>query len=336
MTDTAPNIHAVIVNHSTSVFTELAIRSFYIAHPGDTRVRFTVMDNASQDDTTGLEQYLASRDIPFQQSGHDSATQQANSHGEVLQRFVQSHPDCDDYLLLDADICFVRPGTVDSMLAELRSAPAAWAIQARSTRTTRAIFEHQRQLITQAQRDADWDDRARTLYQHSLARPPLGPPPEGILEPPRPLPGPLTDDARDQPIVTTVRTLRPRCEPCCTLVANTPVFRRVNEHIGFSGASIAADDPKAAGVYDTMGLMTAAMNTHEHHYLVSSCGVLHMWMVAYNRAAPALNVKHEQGAALLDRYRNDDVPDFSHDDWMTPEYLTWVIQRDGYQPVSSR
>ena len=331
----APTIHAVIVNHSTSVFVELAVRSFYATHPDDTRVRFTVMDNASRDDTAPLRAYLASRDIPFLPSGFDPATQQANCHGEVLRAFVHDHTDCDLYLLLDADICFVHPGTLDRMLDELGADPAAWAVQARSRRTTRDLFL-QRQCIPQAQRDADWEDRARTLYHHAIAQPPLGTPPEGLVEGPRPFHGPaLPDNVRDLPIVTSIRTLRPRCEPCCTLVANTPVFRRVNEHIGFSGASIHANDPKLAGVYDTMGLMTAVMNTHERHYLQSSLGVLHPWQVAYNRGVPAVDVKHAQGAALLDRYRAGDIPDFSGDDWMTSDYLAWVIEREGYRPAAT-
>lgn len=139
--DDAISIEAVLCNHSTSAFAELAIRSFYQTHPDDAAARFTVMDNASQDPTDSLEAYLAGRGIPFVQSGHDSATQQANSHGEVLQRFVQTHPDCDYYLLLDADICFVTPHTVYCMLEELQRDPDAWAVQARSCRTTRRIFE---------------------------------------------------------------------------------------------------------------------------------------------------------------------------------------------------
>ena len=173
------------------------------------------------------------------------------------------------------------------------------------------------------------------LYQHVIAQEAFGAPPEGIVEGPRPFHMPdLPDNVRDLPIETSVRTLRPRCEPCCTVVANTPIFRRVNEHIGFSGAAIHANDPKVAGVYDTMGLMTAVMNSHERHYLLSSLGVLHPWQVAYNRGVPAVDVKHAQGAALLDRYRAGDIPDFACDDWMTPDYLAWVIEREGYEPSS--
>lgn len=329
---TEPTIHAVIVNHSTSVFVELAIRSFYATHPGEERVRFTVMDNASSDDTAPLRDYLGTLDIPFVQSGFEDATLQANCHGEVLQSFVADHADCDHYLLLDADICFVRP-VLDVMLSELQADAHAWAVQARSYRTSRPIIEG-RDCFTQAQRDAGWQDRARKLYQHVLARPPLGPPPEGVTVRPTPLNGPLPDDTSDLPLITSVRTLCPRCEPCCTIVADTPEFRRVNEHIGFAGASTHANNPRVAGVYDTMGLMTAVMNTHERHYLLSSCGVLHPWQVAYNRAAPASGVKHAQAAILLDRYRAGKVPDFAGDDWMTPEYLAFVVEREGYKPAT--
>ena len=313
---------------------ELAIRSFYATHPADKRVRFIVMDNASSDDTGPLRTYLAARDIPFMQSGFDPATQQANSHGEVLQACVRDYADCDAYLLLDADICFVHPDTLDRMLDELVADPAAWVVQAESRRTTRGLYK-KRKRITQARREANWEDGARVLYQHVIAENPLGTPPEGIVEGPRPFHmADLPDNVRELPIKTSVRTLRPRCEPCCTVVTNSPEFRRVNEHIGFSGAAIHANAPHIAGVYDTMGLMTAVMNTHERHYLLSSMGVLHPWQVAYNRGVPAVSVKHAQGAALLDRYRAEDIPDFTGDDWMLPDYLAWVIEREGYRPAS--
>lgn len=57
------------------------------------------------------------------------------------------------------------------------------------------------------------------------------------------------------------------------------------------------------------------------------------WKVAYGRSDPKMDIKHAQGVALLEKYRRGEVPDFSGDDWMTPKYLSWVVEREGYVPA---
>jgi hypothetical protein len=122
-----PRIAAVSVNHSTSAYMELMLRSFAACHGPDLDISFLVYDNASTDDTGPLRGYAASRDIPFVQSGFAIETEH-NSHGELLRRFVLEHPDCTHYLFLDADVCFVTADTLGTMLRELDAAPQAFGI----------------------------------------------------------------------------------------------------------------------------------------------------------------------------------------------------------------
>ena len=152
-----------------------------------------------------------------------------------------------------------------------------------------------------------------------------------LMEPPKINHGELDEEGRRQPLITLVGSAKPRCEPCCTLVRNTPVLRRIVDRIGFSGAWIFENTIEGAGGYDTMGLMTAVMTTHEQVYLESSIGVLHFWMVSYNLDTPQMETKRDQCRCLLEQFRRNEIPDFDGDDWMTPEYLAWVERREGYK-----
>lgn len=111
-------IEAVSVNHNTSRYMELMLRSLLAHHPAGLNLSVTVMDNASTDDTSELLAYTKSQGIPFRQSGFSTQTVN-NSHGEVLRKFVLEHPDCTHYLFLDPDVCFLEDHTLDGMLAEL-------------------------------------------------------------------------------------------------------------------------------------------------------------------------------------------------------------------------
>ena len=326
-------IKMVVVNHNTSIFVELAARSFFATHGEREDVRFTIMDNSSQDGTDELEAYARSVGIEFRQSGLIAADQQVNSHGEVLRQFVMENPECEYYLLLDADICFVKPDTVDTLVSEINEYDGVWAVQARSRRVTTGLFGQTRQAVKQdlgEYRSQKMVNRKR-LYLHTPMLPklraePLGP----LVEPPKINHGELDDEGRKQPLITLVGSAKPRCQPCCTLVRNTPVLRRVVDRIGFSGAWIFENTIEGAGDYDTMGLMTAVMTTHEQVYIESSIGVLHFWMVSYNLDTPQMKTKRDQCRCLLEQYRRNEIPDFDGDDWMTPEYLAWVERREGY------
>jgi len=116
-----------MVNHNTSAFAELAIRSLYANNP-DYPFDLVVYDNDSSDPGLSALQALTRRlGIPFQSSGFPISTPH-NSHGEILGRFVLDPVNCDaDYLLfLDSDVCFARPGVLSRLLAALDADPRAF------------------------------------------------------------------------------------------------------------------------------------------------------------------------------------------------------------------
>ena len=61
-------IEAVTVNHNTSRYMELMLRSLFARHPSNLNLSVTVFDNASQDDMTELRAYadvLVQREMEF-------------------------------------------------------------------------------------------------------------------------------------------------------------------------------------------------------------------------------------------------------------------------------
>ncbi|GAB3423983.1 glycosyltransferase family 2 protein [Flindersiella endophytica] len=128
MRSTDPAIRAVVVNHSTSAWTELAARSLYAQHP-DLDVALTIFDNASTDDADlqSLRAAAAELGVPVVESGFTTDLP-GNSHGEVLSRFVLDpvNAGCEYFLFLDADMCFTQPHTVERLAAALAADPAAF------------------------------------------------------------------------------------------------------------------------------------------------------------------------------------------------------------------
>ena len=124
------HIEAATVNHNTSLYVELMLRSLFARHSPDLGLSITVFDNASEADATGLRAYAEEMGVPIVQTGLTTETDN-NSHGEILRRFVLEHPDCTHYLFLDADACFVQDDTIDVMLEELEACDDAFGIGAR-------------------------------------------------------------------------------------------------------------------------------------------------------------------------------------------------------------
>lgn len=124
------SIKAVTVNHNTSSYMELMLRSLFARHSNDLILSLTLYDNASQDITDELMAYVEEKDIPFVQSGFTTETKN-NSHGEILRRFVLENPACSHYLFLDADVCFIEDNTLAIMLQELEAQPDAFGIAPR-------------------------------------------------------------------------------------------------------------------------------------------------------------------------------------------------------------
>jgi hypothetical protein len=122
-----PKIAAVSVNHNTSSYMELMLRSFFATHSPQLNCTITIYDNGSEDNRTALQEYAAAKQIPIIQTGYRTESKN-NSHGEILRRFVLNTPDCTHYLFLDADICFIEEKTIDSMLTELTQDASAFGI----------------------------------------------------------------------------------------------------------------------------------------------------------------------------------------------------------------
>lgn len=121
-------IAVVPVNYNTSSYMELMLRSFFATHDPQLDCAITIYDNHSGDEgLAALKEYAAAKQIPILQSGYGTQPKN-NSHGEILRRFVLETPDCTHYLFLDADICFLKQATINTMLAELRADATAFGI----------------------------------------------------------------------------------------------------------------------------------------------------------------------------------------------------------------
>jgi hypothetical protein len=282
MASTTRHIEAVVVNHNTSKYTELALRSLYAHHSPELDVAVTVMDNESED-TDALQDYCRTQSIPFIQSGLP-ARSSVNTHGEVLRSFILSHPDTDYYLLMDADICFVRDNTIESLREDLAGNPGMFAVQARMSIDGANEIQDggfhigagtnlYLKVYTSNKEITDEEFRQLESTAHSRVRSPHG-------------------------------IYRPRCHPACTLIRNTDAFRLVAEHIGLSSGWV---DGKNAwggtGFYDTFGLTCQAMKTHRQDYmLASSAMVVHFFGVSYETGD--LGSKHKTCEERLSALRS--------------------------------
>jgi len=125
-------IQSVVVNHNTSKYTELMLRSLFARHPSDLDMSIIILDNNSQDDRTQLESCARRKDVPIIPSGYE-IKMKWNSHGEILSKFVLEHPNCTYYLFLDADTCFIEDNTIDTMIEELEKDANAFGTAPRIT-----------------------------------------------------------------------------------------------------------------------------------------------------------------------------------------------------------
>lgn len=116
------------MNHNSSRYTELALRSLLELNQ---RVDFdiTIIDNASNDETSLLFDWATEQGASITQSGF-STSEPANTHGEVLGSFVLKSPPTEHFLFLDTDACFLHPGTVAAMQERLDDDSTLFAVQA--------------------------------------------------------------------------------------------------------------------------------------------------------------------------------------------------------------
>jgi hypothetical protein len=277
-------IYGVTVNHNTSHFVELMLRTLFFTNALDSiDLHLFVLDNGSDDAYLDqLQAYLAEQRIPLIQTGFDNALA-PEKHGAAFDAFVQEYADCTHYLFLDSDIWFVEENTIPTMLGELlESPPSVFANQAR-------IYGY---------------------YAYRVIEGRDGQPGAGDVDD---LP---TWQVSCYNTAYAARLVR-RCSPACSLVANTPVFRKVVETIGLGRAM--SFEVGSAKWFDTFSLMTHVMDTHGLRFIVSSKRINHFTMTGYQSEARGL--KDRDCLTMLEELRAGrgmEIDRFQESDWKKP------------------
>lgn len=244
--DSSSSIYAVTVNHNTSHFVELMLRTLFLTNDlTGLRFKMTVLDNQSDDSHSDeLRAYLTDQQIAIVQTGFDSSIA-TEKHGVAFANFIRDRPECTYYLFLDADMWFMEQNTILTMVEELCSAPGR-----------------------------PFANQARILGYYAGR----------IIEGRDGIPGTGAFDTQPPHTVTFgnrsyTQEVMPRCSPVCSLVANTRVFRSVVETIGLTPARRFGVD--RVFFYDTFSLMTQVMATHEQSFIVSSKTINHFTQATY-------------------------------------------------------
>jgi hypothetical protein len=246
-------IHAVTVNHNTSHFAELMLRSLFVQNrlqDGDFRI--TVLDNCSNDEGfRSLQAFLAERAISFVQTGFDTAVA-VEKHGLAFANFVENTPDASYYLFLDVDMWFIESDTICTMLKELKERRDCFANQAR-------IFGYYADRVIEGRNGEFGRGDAESISFSTKVVEGQG------------------DNSRIRAYATRVSS---RCSPVCCLVENSDLFRGVVSEVGLTPATIFKN--QEAVHYDTFGLMTHVMATHGVRVNVSAKTVSHFTETTYH------------------------------------------------------
>jgi hypothetical protein len=272
MMPTPAHIEAVTVNHNSSVFAELMLRSLRAHHP-TLSIHLTVIDNHSVDveDLRALRRFAEQTGIAFSTSEFTVEPDTPNSHGRSLRDFVLGHPICSHYLFIDPDIYFLSSYTLDRMLQELDEDDSAFGIMPICTWDGETDHTPRDGMDKRAQ-------EARIRYTIQWPGHPASSRRQGMM----------------------IR--QPRIHPYCALLKNTPTLQTIAREIGFSLACTIA--PSGGRLWDTLGLATAVMKTHGYHFLESKEMVFHFFGVSYDPHCIA--DKQKKCRELLDELRTID------------------------------
>lgn len=240
------------MNHNTSAFSELCLRSLVATHPpgqGELQLHVTVADNHSTDDgVDNLRTAALELGAEFELTPWPASTTPLNSHGDVLRRFVLREQEASYFLFLDCDIVFTSLGTVGRMCADLAMRPRWWALQA----AFHWVEEH-RGI------GASLDIGKGSFQEVAEVRDPSG-----------------------ELIARNLSGLgKGRAHPGCTLVKPLPAVLATANEIGFGCAFSLSTDPRLAGYYDTLSLATHVLATHGLGYGLSREKVIHYFNVSY-------------------------------------------------------
>lgn len=272
------SVDAVIVNHNTSAFAELAVRSLHAAALlAGTVVRITLVDNHSTDDTRALREAVAECGCDWELSRWPAGGQPLTTHGDVLRDFVLARPDADGFLFAESDICFLEPDALSTMLTELDAQPAVWAVQGRLLTGRYVGPVTFREAVHRKRRPLE-------LTAHLS------------LE---------TDDGSTSTMDTVHSGRRiPRCHPGCALIRNSDPFQLATRHLGYSAAWTWSNDRQLGGLSDTLSLVSNVMRTHRQRHLMSAASVIHFW----HGTRAGFTEHHEN---LVKHLRNGETTEFT-------------------------
>jgi hypothetical protein len=255
-------IEAVIVNHNTSPFAELCLRTLAQAVPAlDEPVQITVMDNHSTDGGVGdLREAASATGATFALSRWPASQTKVNTHGDVLRDFVRARPRADRFLFLDADIVFVDRETLLTLRRDLLGHPNRWAVQAQF-----AWSAHVRGGGSSLDMGAGDPQHLYVSFED---------------------PG-----SKWQTTFPVIGVGQRRCHPGCTLIQCSPEFLLTAERFGFATSVVLSADTSVAGYYDTMALASGVMSTHGLEYALSDARVVHYFNVSYDERAELTQLK---------------------------------------------
>ena len=234
-------VKAVAVDHETSRFSELMIRSFCDTQRYSMDIEFTLIRRSIMESDLPKIPGMNIRIVksPFQ-------SERVNTHGENLSWFVTSNADCDFYLFLDSDIVFIQKDTLQLLISELEADPSLFAVQARLSKDG---------LVEQDGGSEEVETGGKFInYQISTQR-------EAVD-----IGQPFRRDPHEM-------LFRERVHPCCCLVRNTQIFRAICAEVGLSVATLELSTAVVA--HDTLGLLTTIMKILGYGYRISNAMVIH-------------------------------------------------------------
>jgi hypothetical protein len=255
-------VTVVSVSHGTTDYADLMLRSLIASHADRSMIDILLLVSGSRD----LDR-LAWADrygVRVRSSGYPLDVP-VTTHGEILRDAVLAEPECDAYLFVDADVCFVAEDTIGRLSAELVADPDMFAIQAAWLLPDGTVFEH-------------GDDPTKTSWIRESVRP------DGVEE-------------WSEPYEYRVG-YGDRIHPFCVLLRNDEVFRSAVELIGLSPAGTQC--VRGAIWWDTLGLLTQVMKTHGRTWRRSDVGAIHFGNVTWT--TDWAKEKAEQRDALLARH----------------------------------
>jgi hypothetical protein len=257
-------VQIVSVNHGTTAYTELLLRSLLAHHRDRTELSILVLDNGSGEQER-LE-WARDHGVEIRQSGY-SLDAPVTTHGEILRDAVLAMPGCDAYLFVDSDVCFVADNTIEGMAKELSDEPGLFAVQ--------AIWSHED--------GSTYDPTTYVSGRTSRVR-------ESVRM--------FGQDDWGEPYEWDI-AYADRVHPFCTLVRNDAAFRIAVEVLGLSPAQTQC--VRGARWFDTLGLLTQVMKTHSRSWRTSSQRVIHFGNASWRPEQAAANADRRD--ALLTRYR---------------------------------